>query len=123
MIEKIGEFSREVIELLGLDVPEGTAIFLGESNRAHMKSRHPQDYEKYIGRIGKIVTYPDFVGISEDDGSIEFIKIFKKNVKVAVRIAVDGDYYARTLYEIHPNRVKNFAKEGKLFVLDKRKNI
>jgi len=78
MVEKIGEFSLEVLELLKLDIPAGTAIYIGESNHKHMKNRHPQDYKNYIGRIDKIIANPDFVGIIEEDGSIEFIKIFKK---------------------------------------------
>jgi len=119
MTEKIGEFSLEVIELLNLNIPAGTAIYLGESNKAHMKSRHPRDYEKYIGRIDKIVMFPNFVGINDADGSVEYVKTFSKNVKVAVRIASDGEYYARSLYKIGESRVKNSIKIGQLKRLTK----
>jgi hypothetical protein len=119
MVEKIGEFSAEVIELLNLDIPTGTAILVGESNTDHMKRRHPEDFRKYYGRIGKILDSPDFAGINPSDNSVEFIKAFGKHVKVAVRIAHDGEYYARSLYSITSKRVSNFVADGKLFPLDK----
>jgi len=121
MKEKIGEFSSDVVKVLNLDVTAGTAIYIGETNIRHMKERHPRDFRKYFNRIEKIVSAPDYVGISPDDASIEFIKELSKNVKVAVRIAGDGDFYARSLYEIHANRVSNFIKDRKLFVIDKTK--
>ena len=51
--QKIGSFSREVIELLQLDITAGTPIYIGSSNIEHIKSRHPYEYEKYfpLGRV------------------------------------------------------------------------
>jgi len=79
------------MRLLNLDITVGTAIYIGESNREHMRQRHPKDFIKYYPRCVKIITEPDYIGINSSDGSIEFIKMFGKNVKVAVRIAYDGD--------------------------------
>ena len=122
MIDKIGEISLEIINLLNLGIPAGTPIYIGESNRRHMKSRHPRDYEKYYTRLSKIISEPDYAGINPSDGSIEIIKEFGKYIKVAVRIANDGEYYARSLYEINSKRVANFVKDGMLFPVDKKKN-
>jgi hypothetical protein len=119
--KKIGEFSVAVVELLALDIPAGTEIYIGETNLQHMERRHPREYAKYYSRINKIIETPDFVGINPSDGSIEFIKSFGKYVKVAVRIALDGEYYARSLYSISAKRVLDFVKDGKLFSLDKSK--
>jgi hypothetical protein len=112
--EKVGEFSAAVVELLALDVPAGTEIYVGETNRQHMATQHPQDYQKYYARIDKIVNYPDFVGINSADGSIELIKTFSKYVKVAVRVANDEKFYARSLYEVGKSRVDNAVKRGEL---------
>ena len=52
--QKIGSFSREVIELLQLDITAGTPIYIGSSNIEHIKSRHPYEYEKYFPHISNI---------------------------------------------------------------------
>lgn len=45
--KQVGKLSQRVIELLGLTLSEGRSILLGESNIAHMVSRHPEDYALY----------------------------------------------------------------------------
>jgi len=118
-IQKVGEFSPKVIDALGLDIPAGTAIYIGVSNIAHMKERHYGDFKKHRARLEKIIAEPDFVGINQSDGSIEMIKFFKVHVKLAVRISNDGEYYARSLYEIGKSRVENSIKRGQLKPLTK----
>ena len=105
MIEKVGEFSPEVIKYLNLNINAGTAIYIGDTNREHMRTRHRHEYETYFSRIPRIISSPDYVGINPADGSIEFIKVFGKYLKLAVRIANDGEYYARSLYSITSKRV------------------
>jgi hypothetical protein len=61
----------------------------------------------------------DYVRLKEDDGSIEYIKSFGNYIKLAVRIAGDGKYYARSLYFIETNRVENLVKKGELKKLTK----
>jgi hypothetical protein len=121
MPEKIGVFSAAVVEALALDIAAGTDIYVGETNKQHMLRRHPQEYAKYYSRINKIIETPDFVGINPSDGSVEFIKSFGKYIKVAVRIANDGEYYVRSLYSITPKRLEEWVKDGKLLPLDKPK--
>jgi len=117
--EKVGEFSIDVVNALALDIPAGTAIYISESNRRHMKNRHPWEYEKYHSRLPKIFLAPDYAGINPSDGSIEVIKVFSKTIKVAVRIAKDGDYYVRSIYEVGKSRVDNSLKSGQLKQLTK----
>jgi hypothetical protein len=119
MLDKIGVFSLEIVETLNLDIPAGTAIYISETNRRHMKNRHPREYEKYHNHLPKILSSPDYVGINTSDGSIEIIKIFSKYIKIAVRIASDGDYYVRSIYEVGKSRVENSLKSGQLKHLTK----
>jgi hypothetical protein len=119
-IEKIGEFSEEVINVLNLEIPVGTAIYIGESNLRHMKNTHPREFEKYYRRLPRILSDPDYVGINQSDGSIEIVKIFSKYIKIAVRIANDGDYYIRSLYEVGKSRVESSLKNGQLKSLTKQ---
>lgn len=118
----IGYFSSSVINTLDLDIPVGTPIYISESNIEHMQSSHPEDFEKYGNDIAYIISHPDYVGKSSKDNSIEFTKEYCHNgdyVKVAVRVTSNNVFYARSMYVLNPNRVKNFIAKGTLKSLDK----
>ena len=122
MRKRIGFFSSNVIRTLGLDIPAGTPIYIADSNIEHMKTSHPEDYEKYGNELQNIIANPDYVGKNTKDDSIEFTKEYFINgeyVKVAVRVSAQNTYYARSMYVLNPNRVKNFIEKGTLKKLDK----
>ncbi len=120
--KKIGEFSAKIINILKLDIPVGTPIYIADSNIAHMAASHPDDFKKYGNEIESIIANPDYVGKNEKDNSIEFTKeyiLYGDFVKVAVRVSLQNIYYARSLYILNPKRVKNFISKGTLKKLDK----
>ena len=122
MRKRIGFFSSNVIRTLGLDIPAGTPIYIADSNIEHMKTSHPEDYEKYGNELQNIIANPDYVGKNTKDDSIEFTKEYFINgeyVKVAVRVSTQNVYYARSMYVLNTNRVKNFIEKGTLKKLDK----
>lgn len=111
-----------MIETLGLDIPSGTPIYIADTNLEHMKASHPEDFKKYGNDIADIIANPDYVGRNVKDDSIEFTKEYIINgdfVKVAVRVTTRNVYYARSMYVLNPNRVKNFIRKGTLKKLDK----
>lgn len=113
----VGTLSARVVELLGLSMRAGQAIMLGQSNIAHMKSKHPADYEKFGQYIPQILVAPDYVGENPADGSIEYVKEFVIEdafVKVAVRVTSNGTLFARSVYRLNTNRVNNFIAKGTL---------
>ena len=110
MIKKVGEFKENVIQALNLEIKEGTSILLGDTNIEHMLSKHKEIYLKYHHHISTILEYPDYVGKHKENGSIEYVKI-------AVRISTSGKYFARSMYVLNHNRVKNFIKKGTLVPL------
>ena len=113
----VGTLSARVVELLGLSMRAGQAIMLGQSNIAHMKSKHPEDYEKFGQYIPQILAAPDYVGENPADGSIEYVKEFVIEdafVKVAVRVTSNGTLFARSVYRLNTNRVNNFIAKGTL---------
>lgn len=121
MKTKIGNFSAHIIEILELDIPVGTPIYIADSNIKHMKTSHPDDFKKYGAELNNIIASPDYVGKNAKDDSIEFTKEFCINgefVKVAVRVSTRNIYYARSLYVLNPNRDKNFIAKGTLKKLD-----
>ena len=44
MRKKIGVFSARIVEILELDIPAGTPIYIADSNIEHMKTSHPDDF-------------------------------------------------------------------------------
>ena len=49
--KQVGVLCQRVIDLLGLSMTEGQSILLGESNIAHMVSRHPADFALSVYRL------------------------------------------------------------------------
>ena len=115
--KQVGKLSQRVIELLGLTLSEGRSILLGESNIAHMVSRHPEDYALYGEYIPLILSMPDYVALNTKDESIEYVKEVQMDdvyVKVAVRVSARGQLFARSVYRLNTNRAKNFIQKGTL---------
>jgi len=116
--ELIGNISEEVKNLLNLDLPSGTPIYIGPTNIEHMQREHPIEYDRYFNMLPKIISSPDFVGLNPKDNSIEYIKSFVSSsgnyLKLAVRISNDGYLFARSLYEILERTVKQRAEKGML---------
>lgn len=113
----IAYISSDVIAALGLSCPINTPVYLGESNVRHMQERHPADFEKYHEHIADIINTPHYVGSNPSNDSIEFVREFQIDgefVKVAVRISQSSTYFARSLYVLNPNRVRNFIQKGTL---------
>ena len=67
MKTKIGNFSAHIIEILELDIPVGTPIYIADSNIKHMKTSHPDDFKKYGAELNNIIASPDYVGKNEKD--------------------------------------------------------
>ena len=118
-IIEVGKISLEVIKLLGLSLSESTPIYIGVTNIAHMAKEHFYEFNRFYNRIPQIISNADYVRLKPDDGSIEYIKSFSKYVKLAIRVAGDGNYYARSLYFIETNRIENLIKKGELKELTK----
>ena len=113
----VGEVSTEVAALLGQNHLARKPIYLGPTNVAHMQSSHPTDYAKYGAQLGTILASPDYVGVNQKDGSLEYVKEFlveNEYVKVAVRVSMNGQLFARSLYILNNNRVRNFIAKGTL---------
>ncbi len=119
--EQIGEFSSNVIQLLDLDIPIGTPIYIGKSNIAHIKSRHPYEYEKYFGDIEEIINTPDYIGKNPHDSSVLFIRLYEvcgEYIRVAVKVNPYGTCYVKTLHLLSTCNAKRYIEKGTLKKLD-----
>ena len=115
---KVGEISRRVIDLLGLNIKAGTPIYISDSNIEHIINAHPHDFEDYGMDLENIIKHPDYVGLNPNDNSVEYVKLFKvqnkKYIKVAVRVSAGGRYFARSLYSRGISRMERFIEKGYL---------
>jgi hypothetical protein len=112
----VGKLVKEIIDLLGLEYPEGSQILCGEANKTHMKSEHPEDFEKYGDKIEEIINSPDYVAKHPKKDSIEYIKVYKTNdndyVLVAVRASGKGTLFARTLFVMDKEKVEKYRQKN-----------
>ena len=117
----IGYISKDVIKTLGLNISPDTPVFIGESNIEHIKNRHPYEFDKYYKDISIIINSPDYVGINPKDDSILFVKLYNvdgEDVRVAVKIASGGKYFARTLHSLSTCNAERYLEKGTLKKLD-----
>lgn len=122
MAQIIGYFNQSIIELLHLNIPNNTPIFLGESNIEHMKSRHPYEFDKYFSDISEIIANPDYVGLNPSDSSVGFVKeylISEEYVRVAVRVTTKGQYFAKSLHSLSTYNATRYIEHGTLKKLTK----
>ncbi len=113
----VGEVSDRIANILEITAAEDRNIYFSPGNLAHMRTSHPEDFKKYGSELINILAYPDYVGQNPKDGSIEYVKEFLINgeyVKVAVRLSHSDRYFARSMYVLNRNRVKNFIEKGTL---------
>ncbi len=118
---KIGEFTKEVIDLLNVDIAPGTPIMIGKSNIDHIKNRHIYEYDKYMDKIEDIILNPDYVGQNPKDASICYVKLFEidsEYVRVAVRISTKGTYIARSLHMLSTCNAERYIDKGTLIKIN-----
>ena len=116
-MKKIGTFTQQVINLLGLNITPGTPILIGEQNIDHMKNRHAYEYDLYFYRIEEIIAEPDYVGINPHDQSIGYVKFFEVHgeyIRVAVRVSGKGQYIARSLHLLSTVNAEHYIAKGTL---------
>ena len=121
-MKTIGYFSKEIIDLLELNIENNTPIFIGQSNIEHIKNRHPYEYDKYFDDLEDIIKNPDYVGLNPKDNSIGFVKEYLINsefVRIAVRVTSNKKCYIKTLHLLSTYNAERYIEKGTLIKLDK----
>lgn len=113
--EVVGILTKKVIDTFGLSMDEGTVIICGESNKDHMKSEHPVDFQKYGDNISEIIAKPTYICKHPKKDSIEYVKVFvtenNEHVLLAVRASGSGRLYARTLFVMDNEKVEKYKQK------------
>ena len=57
----VGKLKTEIIEMLDLPY-ENRVIFIGGTNKKHIRKKHRKEFDKYLDKIPEIIERPTYVG-------------------------------------------------------------
>ena len=114
---KIGELSKEVIDLLNLDLnPQNINIWstrIQEHCKKH-KSEYssPNAYNRAVKSIPLIIKEPDYVGLHKN-GNLQYVKKIDDISLVGIQILKgSGNLLFRTIFPISEAKLNNSIKSG-----------
>ena len=58
-VQIVGQVNEQVEKLLSLSNIKDRNIYFSPSNLEHMKTSHPEDFEKYGSKLSEILSIPD----------------------------------------------------------------
>ena len=124
-MKPIAHISKQIIDILNLNLPPNTPVYIGASNIEHIKNRHPYEFDKYYQDISRIINNPDYVGLNPKDNSILMVKLFQidnEYIRVAVKVTSKNICYAKTLHLLSSCNAERYLEKGTLKKLDTKSN-
>ncbi len=102
----------ELLEKIG-----NRTIIMWKDRIEHIK-KHTYDnsnlsIEEMCEIIPEIIDKPDYLGVKKKDSSIQFIKRYKDNILIAVRIDGKGRLSFRTMYTITEGQLTDYLRKGR----------
>lgn len=122
---KIGELSKEVINLLNLDLkPQNINIWptrIQEHCEKHKEEySSPATYYQAVKSIPLILKEPDYVGLHKN-GNIQYVKKLDDISLVGIQILKGSkNLLFRTIFPISEIKLNNSIKSGKLICFPKK---
>ena len=107
----VGKLKTEIIEMLDLPY-ENRDIFIGGTNKKHIRKKHRKEFDKYFDKIPEIIERPTYVGVHPSRGGIEFIKKYDENILVAIQASNRDVLYVRSMYMITEDKINNYLENG-----------
>ncbi|MCL2019712.1 MAG: PBECR2 nuclease fold domain-containing protein [Oscillospiraceae bacterium] len=112
----VGSYNTAINDILGVKIDEQT-IYRSKGLPAHMVKQRHFNCLKHIDDIPEIILNPDYIGLhieSDDAFSVEYIKVLKRNVLVAVKIDGKSDYlYVATVHDIQESKLQRRLHSGR----------
>ena len=124
-MKPIAYISQQIIDVLNLNLPTNTPVYIGEGNIEHIKNRHPYEFDKYYQDISLIINSPDYVGLNPKDNSILMVKLYQMDneyIRVAVKVTSNNICYAKTLHLLSSCNAERYLEKGTLKKLDTKLN-
>ena len=115
---KIGELSKDVIDILDLDLnPQNINIWstrIEEHCEKHKDEySSPSAYNQAVNSIPLIIEKPDYVGLHKN-GNLQYVKRLDDVSLVGIQILKgSGDLLFRTIYPISEIKLENAIRSGK----------
>ena len=122
---KIGELSKDVIDILELDLnPQNINIWstrIQEHCEKHKDDySSPSAYNQAVKSIPLILKEPDYVGLHKN-GNIQYVKRLDDISLVGIQILKgSGHLLFRTIFPISETKLNNSIKSGKLIPFNKK---
>ena len=96
-----------------LSIQKGIKIFRSKGLLAHLINRKHYAATKYLDYLSDIIRFPDYAGTYK--GQIEFVKRFKENIFVSVKLDKGKNtYYVATLFDVKEAKILAYCKSGRL---------
>ncbi len=109
---QVARFNTELNKILNTSY-EAFVIYQSKGLLAHLLKRKHYVAAKYIDNIPEIIRGPDYIGIY--NGSIEFVKCYKDNIFISVKLDVKrSKYYVATAYEVKQGKLDSYVRTGRL---------
>lgn len=115
-LTEVGEFQEEINKLLGTALPAGK-IFQSDGLRIHLIKHNHHDCLDHLPDIPEIISSPDYVGVNPNESvpSVEYIKVYEKNIMVGVKLDVTDHYlYVASMYSISPSKIERRLHSGRI---------
>ena len=122
---KIGELSKDVIDILELDLnPQNINIWSTRIQEHCEKHKNdyssPSAYNQAVKSIPLILKEPDYVGLHKN-GNIQYVKRLDDISLVGIQILKGGGHLLfRTIFPISETKLNNSIKSGKLIPFNKK---
>ncbi|MDF2613058.1 MAG: putative SpbB protein [Clostridia bacterium] len=114
----VGYLRNEIIEQLKLNITNKEIIIYPGAIK-HIKERHPYAFKKYFHRLIEMINRPDYIGIAHyDNHKIEFIKTYKDNILIALKIEEDSHIFVSSMYIIEETVVEKRIETGRLYKIN-----
>lgn len=117
----VGKIDREIFSCISGDIATDEVIITDE-RIAHIKERHPGDYERYVGYLTEIVENPDYILAANKPKSALLLKSFAengKNYKMILRLVtitenIDYRNSIITFQKVENRRYLRYTKSDKV---------
>ncbi len=76
----VGKIDREIFSCISSNIATDEVIITDE-RVAHIRERHPGDYERYVEYLTQIVEAPDYILAANKPNSALLLKSFEENGK------------------------------------------
>ena len=92
-------------------------IYRSKGLLTHLINRKHYIAIKYMDYLPDILNKPDYIG--NDKGSIEFVKCYKDNIFLSIKLDTKkSKYYVATMFEVKQSKIDAYVRSGRLIPID-----